>query len=150
MTTKKGLTLLEILISTLIFALIVTSLVNLFVAAKRLTQHTRSRIQAAELGRLFLDPLQMDVRQDTWDNSPVGNPPPPVGTGNLIGLDGNYRSTNIDLTKFPQYSTYTVLSWLEEPNLDGMLHYPTYSITAVSGTTLRRVKVNINWYEPSP
>jgi len=144
----SGFTLIEIIVATFLLALVTTGLAYVFLAGKRHLLHTRSKIQATELGRLFLAPLQMDVRQDTWNNSPVGNPPPPVGTGNLIGLDGNYRSTNIDLAKFPQYSTYTILSWLEEPNLDGMSYYPTYSITPVSGTTLRRVKVNINWYEP--
>ncbi len=150
---KKGFTLLEIIIAALILALVTTGLAYVFLAGKRHILHIRSKIQAAELGRLFLDYLPMHVRQDIWNNSLVDHPPPPVDTDNLIGLNGNYRSTNIDLAKFPEhpeYSTYTVLSLLEEPNLDGMSYYPTYSITSVSGTTLRRVKVNINWSEPSP
>ena len=101
---KKGLSLVEILVSLVIMGLVMVGLVNIFISGKRWTLHSRSRITAGELGRYFLDPLQMDVRQDTWDQSPVDPPP-----NNLLTI-GNYRSTNIDLIKFPQYSTYTVLS----------------------------------------
>lgn len=63
---KKGLTLIEILVSAIILALVLTGLVNIFVAGKRYILHTRSRMTAAELSGFFLDPLQMQVRQDTW------------------------------------------------------------------------------------
>ena len=118
MHNKKGLTLLEILISTLIFALVMTGLVNLFVAAKRLTLHARSRMQAAELGKLFLDPLQMQVREDLWATNCLG-------TNNCASMPASEPLNNI---------TYNA----------------TYDITDVSGTTLRRAKVNINWDETPP
>lgn len=69
----RGLTLMEIIIATLIFALVMAGLANLFIAAKRLTLHARSRIQASELGKQFLDPLQMQVRQDQWGANCVSN-----------------------------------------------------------------------------
>ncbi len=66
---KKGLTLLEIIISTAIFALVILGLSNIFVASKRYILHSRARMAGAELGKYFLDPLQMNVRQDTWDQA---------------------------------------------------------------------------------
>ena len=66
-----GLTLVEILVSMVIFALIMAGLANLFTATKRLTLHSRYRITAGELGRYFLDPLQMGVRQDEWGSNCV-------------------------------------------------------------------------------
>jgi hypothetical protein len=44
-------------------------LVNLFITTKRYVRHNRSRIQAAKLMKFYLDPLQMHVRQDTWDQA---------------------------------------------------------------------------------
>lgn len=66
---KKGLTLLEILISTLILAITMTGLANLFFSAKRYILRSRSRMAAGELGKYFLDPLQMDIRQDKWGSN---------------------------------------------------------------------------------
>ncbi|MCM8795780.1 MAG: type II secretion system GspH family protein [Candidatus Omnitrophica bacterium] len=69
MSKQKGLTLLEILVSVLILALVMTALANIFVTAKRYILHSRLRMAGGELGRLFLDPLQQDVRQDQWGNN---------------------------------------------------------------------------------
>ncbi len=73
---KKGFTLIEILVSALILALVMTGMANIFLASRRHLMHTRSKTQAAELGRLFLAPLQMDVRQDQWSSNCLGS-----GTG---------------------------------------------------------------------
>jgi Tfp pilus assembly protein PilW len=69
---SKGLSLMEIIVATLIFALVIAGLINLFIAAKRLTLHARSRIQASEVGKQFLDPLQMQVREDLWGANCLG------------------------------------------------------------------------------
>lgn len=114
--TKKGLTLIEILISTLILSLVMTGLANIFLAGKRHVLHSRSRMAGGELGRYFLDRLQMDVRQDQWgDNCLSGG----------AGCPAAQTINNI------QYN-------------------PAYNISDVSGTTLRKVKVNITWDEPPP
>jgi len=75
---KRGLTLLEIIISTIILALVVSGLVNVLVASRGFIQHNRYRLGAGELGRQFVDPLQAYVRQDTWGSNYLGtatNPP---------------------------------------------------------------------------
>ena len=70
---KKGLSLLEILIATLILTLVITGLVGVFVSGKRLTLHSRARMSAGELGKFFLDPLENRVRQDQWGNNCLSN-----------------------------------------------------------------------------
>lgn len=62
----RGLSFVEILVSAIIMALIMTGLANIFAASKRHIIRSRSRITAAELAKNFLDVLQMDVRQDQW------------------------------------------------------------------------------------
>lgn len=116
---KKGFTLMEIIISILILALLTLALANVFVAAKRRIVYSRSKIQGIELGRLFLDPLQEDVRWDKWTTNCLGaniacpGAPPP--------LDG--------ITYTPTYSISDVPMGVVNP-------------------PLRKVTVTINWDEP--
>lgn len=70
---KKGLSLLEILISMFILSLVVMGLANIFVSAKRNILHTRYAMVGAELTKQFLEPLHKDVRQDTWTINCLGN-----------------------------------------------------------------------------
>ncbi len=70
---KRALSLLEIIISTVILSLVITGLVNVFVAGKQYIQHSRLRMGGGEIGKLFLDPLQAYIRQDTWNGSCFGN-----------------------------------------------------------------------------
>lgn len=70
-----GLSLFEILVSLILISLILTGLVSLFVAGKTHIRHSRYRMTAGELGRFFLDPLQMDVRQDAWGSNCLSSNP---------------------------------------------------------------------------
>jgi len=70
---NSGFSLIEILVSMLIFALIMGGLANLFFSTKRLTSHQRYRLVAAELSRFYLDFLHKDVRQDEWDSNCLGS-----------------------------------------------------------------------------
>lgn len=117
---KKGLTLLEIIISVLILSLLMLGLANIFISGKRYLLHARARMAGGELGRHFIDPLQMDVRQDTWDSP--GN--------NLTVIQ-------------PPFIVQT-------QTLNSITYNSTYNITNITGTDLRRVVVNINWNEPAP
>ena len=62
----KALTLLEIIISVVIFALVVMGLANVFVVGKRYVVHSRCRVTAAEFGKRCLDPLWQHIREDEW------------------------------------------------------------------------------------
>jgi len=106
---KKGFTLVEIIVATLILALVTTGLAYVFLAGKRHLLHTRSKIQAAELGRLFLAPLQRDVRQDQWGSNCLS-----AGTG----CPGAQTVDNI---------TYT-------PTYNRTLNYPIANLNKVKVT----------------
>jgi Tfp pilus assembly protein PilV len=80
---KRALTLLEIIISVVILSLVVTGLVNVFVAGKEYIQHSRRRMSAGEIGKKFLDPLQAYVRQDTWSTNPLGTKNVPQSTNGI-------------------------------------------------------------------
>ncbi len=117
---KKAVTLLEVLIAILILAITMANLVNLFVSGKRYILHARSRMNAAESGRSFLDSLQMDVRQDLWNN-------------NCVSTDG----VNISCNTTPQ-------------SINDINYTPTYTKSPVAGTELRRVVTSISWTENLP
>ena len=89
---NKALTLLEILVAVVILALVVTGLVNVFVAGKRYIKHSRLRMAGGELGKKFLDPLQSYVRQDTWST-------------NLLGTDSAGRTGATQDGYTPTYDT---------------------------------------------
>jgi len=118
---KKGFTLLEIIVSMVILVLTVVGLANLFISGKRWLLHTRSRMSAGELGKYFLDPLQMQVNQTTWNTNCLGTGSaancPDQNIGQAQGLDRDYTAS------------YTVT--------------PNYPITNLS-----KVIVNITWTEP--
>lgn len=123
---KKGFTLLEILISALILALVTTGLAYVFLAGRRHLMHTRSKIQTAELGRLFLAPLQTQVKQSDWNSNDYNSP-------NLL-----QKGTR---TGSPE-------------TLNGIDYTPTYEISVPPGfspdSPMRKAKVTITWYELAP
>jgi hypothetical protein len=138
----------------LIFALIMGGLANLFVATKRHILHAHSRMVASELGRYFLDRLQLHVRQDTWNDLPTDPPP-----NNLLSLGDppasprKYKSTNNPFSsRFPdaEYTTIDVSEepGFEEPEVNNIDYYPVYEVTSWDG--LRKVKLIICWQEPAP
>lgn len=130
--SKKGFTLLEIIVATLILALVMTGLANIFLAAKRHLTHTRSKIQAAELGRLFLAPLQMGVRQDTW-----------ADTNNALKAGVRYCDDDAGHTQQPGCPTQA------ERTLDGIIYEAKYTINRDNPiTNANKIKVDITWTEP--
>lgn len=84
--------------------------------------HRRYQMTAAQVAKVFLDPLQMDVRQDNW------------GSNCLSGNGSNCSS----------YGTH--------PPINGITYSANYTISPppVDGTNLRRVQLNVSWNEPSP
>lgn len=71
---KKGLSLLEILVSAILLALLILGLANIFVATRRLVFHIGARLTAAEISRRYLDPFYMQVSAANWGvTTPSGN-----------------------------------------------------------------------------
>ncbi len=94
---KKGLTLLEIIISIIILSVTMIGLASIFISGKRYILHARARMGGGELGKYFLDPLQADVREDTWDttgnNLTVRPLPYPLRQERVNNIDYNYTYT---------------------------------------------------------
>ncbi|MDO8662298.1 MAG: hypothetical protein Q7K98_03655 [Candidatus Omnitrophota bacterium] len=102
---KKALSLLEIIISTVILSLVITGLVNVFVAGKQYIQHSRLRMAGGEIGKFFLDPLQQYVRQDTWDASCFG-------TNKVIA-----NCPNVPSTSNPYTTAYSISDLSADTNI---------------------------------
>ena len=118
---KKGLTLLEILVAMLILALVMTGMVNLFITGKKWILHARSRMTGGALGKSFLDPLQMQVRQDQWGNNCLSTGTeancPDQTAGEAQGLDRDYTAHYTVTPSFPITNLNKVkvaISWTEE------------------------------------
>jgi len=121
---KKSFSLIEILVASVIFAIVLAGLAYLFVAGKYYITHSRSRMGGGEIGRHFLDPLQMHVRQDTWDSA-----------GNRLSV-GSWAGG------------------AESLGLGGVTYSPEYTVSKVivggTDTELRKVKLKISWPEQNP
>ena len=120
-TREKSLTLLEILVSLAIFGLVITGMINVFIASQRHMTHSRSRMGAGEVGKSFLDTLQADVNQSTWATNCVGN----NVCGPQVWTD---PSSNIN------YNAAIVSS--------------AYTGTPPQPVNIRRVALNLQWIEP--
>lgn len=130
----------EIIVSMTILTVVMAGLLNFFISAKKQTHYSRSRVTAAELGRYFLDPLQMQVRQDQWGSNCLS-----AGCSNAgcLGLGGCPSAQTINNIPFsPAYCfdcccPYPVPSGCTE----------THACSYITGTTLKRVRVVISWSE---
>lgn len=98
---NKGFTLIEILVSAVILALVMTGLANIFIAGKRHILHSRSRMTSGELARFFLDPIQMQVRQDQWATNCLGTGNPVNCPSQIQTIDGTTYTANWSVTNAP-------------------------------------------------
>ncbi len=122
--SKKGLSLVEIIVASMILAIVMTGLAGIFVGGKRWILHFRSRMTAGELSRKFLDFIPLQVRQDQWGANELSNAMIADRSANTTeGFDRNYTAN------------YTVVPGI---NPDSPV------------TNLTKVKVDIKWREPSP
>jgi prepilin-type N-terminal cleavage/methylation domain-containing protein len=117
---RKGFSIFEILISMIILSVAITGMITLYTSSKMFLLHGRSTFAGTELGKNFLEPLRLDVRQDEW------------GT-NCVSSDG----TN---TGGCSTAVWTVGS---------IGYHPSYVKSLVGATSLRRVTLNVTWTEPN-
>ena len=142
MNNNKALTLIEVIVAAIILALLMLGLTNLFVSGKRYIMHARARMTGGEIGRLFLDPLNMAVRQDTWgDNTNALYDAPAAGStirycDSVAAHAGNQQPAG----------------WCPSANertLDGIVYNATYTFTRNSPiNNLTKVKLDVTWTEP--
>ncbi len=119
--------------ATVIFAISMAGLVGVFVAGKRNILHSRERITGSEMGKFFLDPFQLYVRQDTWDTSSNA-----LTTGTTY-CDSSGSSQNPSCPSVGSNRSVNNVSFSSR-----------YDVSTVSGTSLRKVKAKISWSEFSP
>ena len=124
MYKNSAFTLVEIIVASVIFALVIVGLLTVFVAGRRHIVHTRERMTASELGKFFVDPLQNFVRQDTWDSNALDVSAAPIA---LAPETINNR-------------TFTASYTVEDGTTDA----------ALVNTDLRKVTTTVIWTEPSP
>jgi hypothetical protein len=130
---KRSTTLFEVIISTLIFALVMAGMASVFVAGKRHVLHSRERMTSAEMGKLFLDPLQLYVRQNDWDSASNGL--------RLVG--GNYTTYCDSVAGHTQNPACP-----SERKVNNIVYTAEYNLSYPTGTTnLRRVTAKVGWTE---
>jgi len=118
---KKGLSLLEVLVATILFALVISGLANIFVAAKRLIFHAHARTISAELAKYQIERMHAQVRQDQWST-------------NCLGSNTNCTPGNGFLT-----------TWTDGSNTQ--YDFTWDSTFQPAGVDVRRVNLTIQWYE---
>jgi len=119
---KKGFTFFEILLATFILSVIMVGLTSVFISAKKLIRHNKSRVTASEVARRFMDPFQLMVRNDTWGQ-------PDNVLSNMTSYNSTVGAPYLD-------NNYTAIYTFTYGNLTGL------------ASNMTRVKAVINWTEP--
>ena len=112
----------EVVVASIILAITMVGIVNLFVSGARYVQHSRARMTGGEFGRYFLDPLQEQVRQDEWGTNCLSNPA------------GCQQTLTKSIDNLNYTATYKVDAG---PTFDGP-------------SDTRRVQIDLNWNETGP
>jgi len=136
---KNGLTLFEILVSIIILAMLVTGLTQVFLAAKKFAIHSRSRMAAAQMSKVFLDYLQMHVNATTWDTS----------SSDLNTTDTLRIPTDPTVLRYCDsdagHTQQSGCPSAAERTLDNIIYNANYTI--ISEFNLRRVTLRMSWNE---
>lgn len=86
---KQGFTLIEIIVSMIILALLASGFFSIMVSSRYLVMRSRMRLLATELASQQIERLKQYVRDDTW--AVAGNPLDPTGIWNAIaGMPAPY------------------------------------------------------------
>lgn len=122
----------EIIVATVLFSMVIVGMLSAFISGHKLVVHARERMVGSQLGKLFVDPLQAHVRQDTWDQA-----------GNALNVATTYCDSDGGHTQNP-----ICPSTAAQRKINNRDFTATYAIADVSGTNLRRVTTTITWNEP--
>lgn len=139
-----GLTLMEVVISTIILAVILAGMAGLFTSSRKWLTYSRSKMAGAELSRVFLSPLHMQVRQDTWGEVTNALYPDKDQPGPIT------RYCDQDSTHLQMPGNFCQPLQQTETTLFGMPFEAQYDLDTVPNTTVRRVRVTIRWTEKGP
>lgn len=116
---KKGLTMLEIMVSMVILGIIVAGLANVFIASKKIVLHSRNRIFAAELAKYMLAPLSSSIVYSNWSSA-----------SNCLLNQGVCSTTPPPVRP------------------SGISFQPSWSVSDPGDPLVRKVKLTMGWNEP--
>lgn len=116
MPKPRGISLVEILVATVIFGVSMVGLMSVFVSGKRNLLHARERAVSVQLAKFFIDPLQMDVKQENWGQA--GNIFTAGGTAgpeiiNNTSFSATYAVTDVVSSDLKR--VITTITWTEPP-----------------------------------
>jgi len=143
--SKRALTILEILISSVILAITMAGLSGLFVSGKKYILHERMRMSGGGLGAAFLDPSQVAVSQgqtavgslDGWNQS---------NNGLRITPSGDYRYCDSDPAHASKQASFCPPA--SARTMSNTEYSAQYKIEDVGSTNpVRKVTTTINWTE---
>ena len=96
---RKGVTLVEIIIATLVLALMATGFFSVFLSGRAFVQRSKRRVLAVEIARQEVEKMRHLVKADTWYLGNATDPLNPTG----IWTAWNTTPTGNSVT-FPGYS----------------------------------------------
>jgi prepilin-type N-terminal cleavage/methylation domain-containing protein len=137
--SRKGFTLLEVLVSLVVLSSATAGLFASFVAAQKYVMRSRHRLQAANGARMVLEDLKAHVNQNNWDDS---------GT-NLLACPGGPHPAGYFCENLPyplpgavpggDYDPGPPWNWSAKYRIDYI---------GVGGIIMRQVTVTVHWDEP--
>ena len=137
---KYGLTLIEVIISSLILSITVGSILYLFSTQEVVVARTGRRVEAMNFARQTIEQLKNEVRNDTWLVGTLSAGTHTIASEAFLSLSGTELGD-----KFPgQGRTYTVTD-IDADN--------TFNSDGIGGTNddidYKKVTVTVDWTEPS-
>lgn len=118
--TKKAVTLTEVIVGSVILALVFGGLLASFVGVRRYVRRANVRLVSANLARAALNNLYRAVREDEWNER--ASPLYPANHNNL-------SDAGVDLTN----------------PIDNIQYTGNYQVTTRAGREYRQVRVNISY-----
>ncbi|MBI5872789.1 MAG: type II secretion system protein [Candidatus Omnitrophica bacterium] len=116
---KKGFTLVEVMVSLVILALLAAGLFSVFVSARYMVVRSKRRLGAMEVARAEIEKNRQHIRADRWDNASYP----------LFPADGTWRACAS--TTYPGYTVDCRV--VQGPAVD----------------SYRTVTVRVRWSDPS-
>lgn len=141
----------EVVVATALFSLVIVGMLSVFVTGNKQVIHGRERMVSSQLGKLFIDPMQAYVRQDTWDVDLSSNvlyiPASPVNSYTFY-CDSDGGHTQGPAAFCPSATARKV------NNREFSAQYDVSRVcigacSPATDTGMRRVTATISWSEPS-
>lgn len=123
---RKGFTLLEIIISMLIFSIVVSGSFSLIVTANKFAVSSKNRLQACNQAQRVLEKLRYYCSEDPND---------PAGSDIAFSVGTGHSPTEVRLGARPDIEGVVSPVW-------------SYDVSTVSGSNCKQVDVTVSWVEP--